>query len=52
MSEPTQDPRARFRELPEPIRLEDTTEELPASAVPEPGPQRDPNRDAALRWPL
>lgn len=47
------DPRARFRTLPEPVRLEDTVETSDAfPPTPDPAEAQDPNRAAALRWPL
>ena len=47
-----QDPRARFRTLPDPVRLEDTTCAQDVPPGPDPGPTKDPNRSAALRFPL
>lgn len=47
------DPRARFRTLPDPVRLEDTVETHdPFPPAPDPAEAQDPNRAAALRWPL
>lgn len=46
------DPRARFRVLPEPIRLEDTIESQDARTVPDLAEDEDPNRAAALRFPF
>lgn len=44
------DPRARWRELPPPVRLEDTVESRDPDPVPPFGPAQDPNRQAALRF--
>jgi hypothetical protein len=47
------DPRARFRTLPSPVRLADTVETHDAfPPAPDPAEAQDPNRAAALRWPL
>ncbi|WP_409328989.1 hypothetical protein [Trujillonella humicola] len=42
-----EDPRARFRSLPEPVGPEDTVESLDTSVLP--GPDDDPEHDRMLR---
>lgn len=51
-SAPAGDPRARFRELPAPVLLEDTTSAQDVPPGPDPGPSQDPNRTAAVHYPL
>ncbi|WP_041292253.1 hypothetical protein [Kineococcus radiotolerans] len=47
------DPRARYRTLPAPIRIADTTESrAPFPPSPDPTEGTDPNRDVAVRYPL
>ena len=42
----------RFRELPKPIRLEDTIAELDTRPVPDPDGGRNPNTDFVIRYGL
>ena len=49
-TEPGVDPAARWKRLPEPVRLEDTREVHDAAPVPDPLAGRDTERDFMLRF--